>query len=92
MLYNATKKRPVIIGKPEPLIVELARKSLGIPAEQTAVVGDRLYTDIKCGLNAGGKAILVLSGETTPEMLAQSDIKPDLVLESGAQILRALKE
>lgn len=92
MLYNATKKRPVIIGKPEPLIVELARESLGIPAEQTAVVGDRLYTDIKCGLNAGAKAILVLSGETTPEMLAQSDIKPDLVLESGVQILRALKE
>ncbi|MBR6270772.1 MAG: HAD-IIA family hydrolase [Lachnospiraceae bacterium] len=91
-LHYATGKRPVVIGKPQPLIVELAMKSAGVTAAQTAVVGDRLYTDVKSGLNAGATAILVMSGETTPEILAASEDKPDLVLESGAQILAALKE
>lgn len=92
MLENATGKRPVVIGKPQPLIAELAMQSLGVTAAQTALVGDRLYTDIACGLNAGATAILVLSGETTPEMLANSETKPDVVLTSGAEILEALRK
>lgn len=64
---------------------------LGIPREQTCVVGDRIYTDIKCGLNAGITGILVLSGETTAEILEQSDEKPHLVLKDAGEILTELK-
>ena len=53
MIYNATGKRPVVIGKPSPLMPELAMAQYGYCPEETAVVGDRIYTDIKSGLNAG---------------------------------------
>ena len=91
MIYNATKKRPVVIGKPSPLMPELAMEKLGISREETCVVGDRIYTDVKSGLNAGITGILVLSGETTREILEASPDKPHLVLESAAEILEAIR-
>lgn len=91
MIFNATGKRPLVIGKPEPLMPLLAMERLGCTKEETAVVGDRIYTDVKCGLNAGITGILVMSGETTPEILAASADKPHLVLESAAEILEAIK-
>ena len=54
-------------------------------------MGDRIYTDVKSGLAAGCVGILVMSGETTYEILNASDVKPDLVLESGQEILDILK-
>ena len=91
MIYNATGKRPIVIGKPSPLMPELAMDKLGISKEQTCVVGDRIYTDVKSGLNAGCVGILVMSGETTYEILDQSPDKPHLVLESAREILNVLK-
>ncbi len=91
MIYNATGKRPIVIGKPSPLMPELAIDKLGVSNEETCVVGDRIYTDVKSGLNAGCVGILVMSGETTPEILAQSPDKPHLVLESAREILDVLK-
>ena len=91
MIFNATGKRPGVIGKPSALMPELAMDKLGIPMEQTCVVGDRIYTDVKSGLNAGCVGILVMSGETTYEILAQSPDKPHLVLESAREILDVLK-
>ncbi|MBE6805932.1 MAG: HAD-IIA family hydrolase [Ruminococcaceae bacterium] len=90
-LYNATGKRPVFIGKPEPLMPILAMEKTGYNRTQTAVVGDRIYTDVKSGINAGMVSILVMSGETTYEILEKSSDKPDFVLESAAEILKALK-
>ena len=87
MIFNATGKRPVVIGKPSPLMPQLAMARLGYRKEETAVVGDRIYTDVKSGLNAGITGILVLSGETTPEILAQSTDKPHLVLQDASEIL-----
>ena len=91
MIYNATKKRPVIIGKPTALMPQLAMEKLGMAKEETCVVGDRIYTDVKSGLNAGISGILVLSGETTEEILAQSEDRPHLVLKDASEILDALK-
>lgn len=91
MIYNATKKRPIVIGKPSPLMPELAMEKLGVSKEETCVVGDRIYTDVKSGLNAGITGILVLSGETTREILDESPDKPHLVLEDASEILAALK-
>lgn len=92
MIFNATGKRPVFIGKPSPLMPKLAMKKIGIPPEKTAVVGDRIYTDIKSGLNAGAVSVLVMSGETTKEILEKSEDKPHLVLKDCGEILDALKK
>jgi len=91
MIYNATGKKPIVIGKPSPLMPELAMDKMGVSKEETCVVGDRIYTDVKSGLNAGCVGILVMSGETTPEILAKSPDKPHLVLESAKEILDVLK-
>ena len=90
-IKNATGKEPVVIGKPSPLMPQLAMDKLGIAPEATCVVGDRIYTDVRSGLAAGCVGILVMSGETTQEILDASDVKPDLVLSSGQEILDILK-
>jgi len=91
-IKNATGREPVVIGKPSPLMPELAMERLGVAKEKTCVVGDRIYTDVKSGLNAGITGILVLSGETTLEILAESPEKPHLVLQDASEILEVLKE
>ncbi len=90
MIYNATGRRPVVIGKPSPLMPELAMEHTGFSREETAVVGDRIYTDVKSGLNAGITSILVLSGETTPQILEASEDKPHLVLQNCGELLQML--
>lgn len=92
MVFNATGRRPVVIGKPSALMPQLAMDAWGFSREQTCVVGDRIYTDIKSGLNAGITGVLVMSGETTPQILASSPDKPHLVLPDAGHILRALKD
>ena len=91
MIYNATGKRPVVIGKPSPLMPQLAMDRYGFSKDETAVVGDRIYTDIKSGLNAGITGVLVLSGETTRDILDASIDKPHLVLEDASAIITAIK-
>ena len=91
MIFNATGRKPEVIGKPGPLMAQLAMEKWGYSKEQTAMVGDRIYTDVKSGLNAGITGILVMSGETTPEILTQSPDKPHLVLEDASEILEAIR-
>ena len=92
MLFNVSGKHPVVVGKPQPLMAQLAMEKWGCTPEQTVVVGDRIYTDIKSGLNAGCWTILVMSGETTYEILEKSGDKPHMVMESAAEILKALQD
>ena len=87
MIYNATGKRPVVIGKPEALMPQLAMEKTGYTKGQTAVIGDRIYTDIKSGINAGTVTILVMSGETTQEILNSSPEKPDFVFDSAKELI-----
>ena len=87
MIYNAAGKRPFVIGKPSPLMIQLAMEKAGCTPLETAVIGDRIYTDIKSGLNAGALSVLVMSGETTPEILANSEDKPDIVLENAGEMM-----
>ncbi len=76
---SAGRRPDVILGKPYQGIVQEALQVTGLPKESLAMVGDRLYTDVATGVNFGMTSILVLSGETTPEMLAASDIHPSVV-------------
>ncbi len=91
MLYNVSGKRPLFIGKPSALMPQLAMEKCGFDPEQTAVIGDRIYTDIKSGLNAGALTVLVLSGETTEEILQASADKPHLVLKDCSEMIPVLR-
>ena len=91
-IKNATGREPIVIGKPSALMPQLAMEKLGIGKAETCVVGDRIYTDIKSGLNAGVTSILVLSGETTLQILEESPEKPHHVLPDAREILNAVKE
>ncbi len=86
----ASGVEPLIIGKPEPLMFQLALARLGTAPERTAMVGDRLETDILGGLNAGLRTILLLSGVTDRELLANSSIRPEWVLEDIRALTAAL--
>lgn len=92
MLYRATGRRPRFIGKPEPDMVELAVKETDFAKEQTILLGDRLYTDIKSGVRAGVDTVLVLSGEATLKDLAASDVKPTYVMKDIREFLNNLTE
>lgn len=76
MLEHATGRTPYFIGKPQPAIAQLAMQQAGVPPQQTILIGDRMYTDIACGVNAGIDTVLVYSGETTPAMHEASAVKP----------------
>lgn len=91
MLWRATGKRPRFIGKPQPEMVELALKRTGFRKEEALLIGDRLYTDIACGLNAGVDTAFVLSGEGREEDIAAMGIQPAAVYPDIAAILAALK-
>lgn len=90
MLYRATGRKPIFIGKPEPTMAELAMEKTGFSKEETALFGDRLYTDIACGVNAGICSVFVLSGEGTMEDLEQSEVKPDIVSRNIKEIYEFL--
>ena len=91
MLYNVSKKRPLFIGKPSPLMPQLAMEKWSVTPGETVVIGDRIYTDIKSGLNAGALTILVMSGETTYEILEQSEDKPHIVMQDAGELIPILK-
>lgn len=92
MLYTATKRRPVFIGKPEPTMALLAVEKTGYKKEETIVIGDRLYTDIACGVNAGISTGFVLSGEGTMDDVEASDKKPEFIFENIKEIYEKLSQ
>lgn len=79
-------------GKPSPHTLKYMLQKTGCRPEEMAVVGDRLYTDIAVAEGSPVTSILVLSGETTEEMLQKSEIKPDLVLEDLSRLAALLGE
>jgi HAD superfamily hydrolase (TIGR01450 family) len=90
LLQAATGVSPLVVGKPEPLLVEMALVKLGLAIGDVAVIGDRLYTDVAMAHRAGALAVLVLSGETTHEMAESSTAPPDLVFDDLRAVAAAL--
>jgi len=76
----ASEKKPYVIGKPNPEIIEIACKSFGFKKEECLMVGDNLATDVMLGKNAGIDTFVVLSGLTTEENLKEEAAKPDGIL------------
>jgi len=77
MLTHATGKQPKFLGKPFAETAAYIMRYTGFPAAHTAVVGDRLYTDMRLAMDNGMCAIGVLSGEMTREDIAQGGQSPD---------------
>ena len=90
LLEKASGASPKYIGKPERMLADLASELTGVPNSEICCVGDRLYTDIACAKNADAVSALVLSGETTPEMLQSSDIVPDYVFPGVRELGESL--
>ena len=92
-LIYATGVEPVIIGKPHPpfikgLLSKLAKEKKGVVDLQSlAIMGDRLYTDIRTGRANNFLSILVLTGEACREDVAQSEVVPDFILEKSVDLL-----
>lgn len=87
MLEHAVHRQPYFVGKPNPDIIREALARFDVTAEETVIVGDRLYTDIQCGKNAGVTTVLVLSGETKSSDLVNTKIRPDYILNDVSELL-----
>ena len=92
MLFRATGRRPMFIGKPQPEMVYLALQRTGFASEQAVMVGDRLYTDIASGVNAGIDTVFVLSGEGVREDIEEYNIHPTWVMDHIRDLYRSIKE
>lgn len=86
MLEKATDRKPEFVGKPQPQMAYLAMERFGFKPEQTLLIGDRLYTDIACGINAGVDTAFVLSGEGTQKDIDETGIRPTYIFEGVGQI------
>ncbi len=87
----ATGKAPIFIGKPQPTMIQVVMKKFGYEQKDVLVIGDRVYTDIKSGLNAGVDTLCVLSGEVTLKEVEEGEDKPNYTLPSVVELLQLLK-
>ena len=86
-LVATTGVEPIVVGKPEPLMLELAMKQLGGSVRDTAILGDRLDTDIQAANALGMPSILVLTGVSTRADLEKGSIKPSLVARDLPELI-----
>ena len=92
MLTRATGRKPRFIGKPEPMMAQLAMEKTGCTPAQTLMIGDRLYTDIACGINAGVDTAFVLSGEGTMADVETGPERPTHIYANIRALLTHLKQ
>ncbi len=90
MIEKACGRAPEFIGKPKPDILLLALSKYGFTKEESVMIGDRVYTDIASGYNAGIDTCFVLSGEGTREDAAGSDTKPTYIFDSVKDIINEI--
>ncbi|MEM7231451.1 MAG: TIGR01457 family HAD-type hydrolase [Planctomycetota bacterium] len=92
MLETATGVRAFSVGKPSPVMLRSARKSLGLTTAETTVIGDTMETDILGGVQLGYRSVLVLTGGTQREDLSRYAFRPDSVVDSIADLYASLSE
>ena len=81
-IEHATGRRPdITLGKPDPNMLSGILRRHGLRAEEIAMAGDRIYTDIEMAHNAGALGVLVLSGETTLDVADRAPRQPELIAE-----------
>jgi NagD protein len=86
MLEAATGLKAFSVGKPSPVMMRAARKELGLATDETIMIGDTMETDILGGVEMGYRTVVVLSGSTRRDDLARYAYRPDLVIDSIAEM------
>jgi NagD protein len=87
LISRATGIAPYFVGKPNPLMMRYALNAIGAHSETTAIIGDRMDTDVVAGLEAGMYTVLVLTGSTIRDDVDRYPYRPSRVVESVADLL-----
>ena len=87
LITRATGKEPYFVGKPNPMMFRSALNRIEAHSENTAMVGDRMDTDVVAGIEAGLETVLVLTGSTRAEDVERYPFRPNLVLDSIADVI-----
>lgn len=90
LITRATGVEPYFVGKPNPLMMRAALNRLQAHSETTAMIGDRMDTDVVAGLEAGMRTVLVLTGITTAEEVDRFPYRPHRVIDSIADLVAEL--
>ena len=90
MITAATNRQPYVVGKPNPMMFRSAMNRIEAHSETTAMIGDRMDTDIVAGMEAGLLTVLVLSGVTSRAEIETFPYRPSIVLDSVADLVPLL--
>jgi NagD protein len=87
LITKATGKEPYFVGKPNPLMMRAGLNAIGAHSETSAMIGDRMDTDVLAGLEAGMETFLVLTGLTSPDEVDRHPFRPSRVVDSIADLI-----
>ncbi|OEV02842.1 HAD-IIA family hydrolase [Streptomyces oceani] len=87
LITKATGREPYFVGKPNPLMMRAGLNAIGAHSETSAMIGDRMDTDVLAGLEAGMETFLVLTGLTRPEEVDRHPFRPSTVVDSIADLV-----
>ncbi|WP_217566665.1 HAD-IIA family hydrolase [Streptomyces sp. GbtcB7] len=90
LITKATGKQPYFAGKPNPLMMRTGLNAIGAHSETSAMIGDRMDTDVLAGLEAGMVTYLVLTGLTTREEIEQYPFRPSRIVDSIADLVQRI--
>jgi NagD protein len=90
MVSKATGVEPYFVGKPNPMMMRSALNTIEAHSESTAMIGDRMDTDVLCGLEAGLETILVLTGISTREETEKYPYRPSRIVDSVADLINEI--
>jgi NagD protein len=90
LISRATGVEPYFVGKPNPLMMRSALNAIGAHSESSAMVGDRMDTDVVSGLEAGMHTVLVLTGSTQRDQAERFPFRPSRIVDSIADLLPEL--
>ena len=92
LISTATGRQPYFLGKPNPLMMRFALNRLDAHSETTVMIGDRMDTDVKSGLEAGLRTVLVTTGSTRPDQIEMFPYRPTEVVDSVADLVERVKQ
>ncbi|WP_420120693.1 HAD-IIA family hydrolase [Nakamurella sp.] len=92
LIEKATGRTPYFVGKPNPLMMRSAMRAIGAHSENTLMIGDRMDTDVIAGLESGMPTMLVMTGISSLESMAQYPFRPTMVLNSVADLVGSTED
>lgn len=92
LISAATGKHPYYVGKPNPVMMRSALNTIGAHSENTVMIGDRMDTDVKAGLEAGLRTVLVRSGISHDGMIEEFPYRPTKVVDSVADLVECVED